>query len=53
MTFAFRGDSGSFVCDHNGALVGLLFAMGLSSGEHGCGFVTPIADIQVMLHINT
>lgn len=44
--FANYGDSGSFVCDETGALVGLLFAMDLSAGEYGGWFVTPVAEIQ-------
>ncbi|MCJ1347168.1 hypothetical protein MMC31_005389 [Peltigera leucophlebia] len=44
--FAFSGDSGSFVCDHNGALVGLLIGSETCAGSFGCGFVTPIAEIQ-------
>lgn len=44
--FAYHGDSGSFVCDMSGGLVGLLIAMDLSIGEYGCGYVTPIRDLQ-------
>lgn len=44
--FASFGDSGSFVCDMNGALVGLLFARDQSRGDYGCGYVTPIREIQ-------
>ena len=51
--FAYRGDSGSFVCDENGALVGLLFAMDLGKGAYGCGYVTPIREIQADVKATT
>lgn len=44
-TSAHYGDSGSFVCDINGVLVGLLFPMDLGAGGSGCGYVTPIREI--------
>lgn len=51
--FAHYGDSGSFVCDETGALVGLLFAMDLSAGEYGGGFVTLIMEIQADVKVMT
>lgn len=44
--FIHYGDSGSFVVDWRGALVGLPIGMDSSASSFGAGFVTPIAAIQ-------
>ncbi len=44
--FVHYGDSGSFVVDCHGALVGLFIGMDSSSSAFEAGFVTPIAAIQ-------
>lgn len=51
--FAHYGDSGSFVCDETGSLVGLLIGMDTSAGEYGGGFVTPIMEIQADVNLMT
>lgn len=44
--FADRGDSGSFVMNVSGELVGLLIGKDCGATEWGAGFVTPIQDLQ-------
>lgn len=51
--FIHYGDSGSFVVDRRGALVGLLIGMDSSASSFGAGFVTPIAAIQADVKLMT
>lgn len=44
--FIHYGNSGSFVVDRQGTLVGLLIGIDSSTSSYGAGFVTPIAAIQ-------
>lgn len=44
--FADPGDSGSFITDIRGRLVGLLFAKDACASDYDVGFMTPIHDIQ-------
>lgn len=44
--FADSGDSGSFVTDVKGRLVGMLFAKDACASDCDIGFMTPICDLQ-------